>query len=188
VTGFWRLVRRLDQVSKRQGPQRNAQRQQRERLRRQATDRACSEPTAADASRVAAGAERRAATSCGWCGGPITPARRGPIQEWCSASCRQRAWEQRRAARSGRSAVEVVERQVEVRIALEPTRRDWPSLLGKLCRPTRGRAHLRPQLVVEVDQALRHRPNPFRRYVRRLPGAWTAASRVHVPQLETDGR
>ncbi|RBY95012.1 hypothetical protein DQ244_04180 [Blastococcus sp. TBT05-19] len=30
------------------------------------------------------------------------------------------------------SAVEVVERRVEVQVPLEPTRRDWPQLLGQL--------------------------------------------------------
>jgi len=36
----------------------------------------------------------------------------GPVPKWCSATCRHRAWEQTRAARSGRSAVEVVARVV----------------------------------------------------------------------------
>lgn len=75
---------------------------------------------------------RTAATACGWCGGPITPGSRGPIPKWCSATCRHRAWEQARAATSGLSAVEVVERRVEVQVPLVPTRRDWPSLLGEL--------------------------------------------------------
>ncbi|UOY03631.1 hypothetical protein [Blastococcus sp. PRF04-17] len=79
------------------------------------------------------GPERRtAATACGWCGGPITPASRGPIPKWCSATCRHRAWEQTRAAASGLSAVELVERRVEVQVPLVPTRRDWPRLLGEL--------------------------------------------------------
>src|SRR3954453_10472573 len=79
------------------------------------------------------GPERRsAATACGWCGGPITPGRRGPIPKWCSATCRHRAWEQARAAASGLSAVELVERRVEVQVPLVPTRRDWPRLLGEL--------------------------------------------------------
>lgn len=59
---------------------------------------------------------------------------RGRIPKWCSASCRQRAWEQARAAESGRSAVQVVERQVEVRVPTTPTRRDWATLLGELVR------------------------------------------------------
>ena len=75
---------------------------------------------------------RAAATACGWCGGPITSGRRGPIPKWCSAACRHRAWEQTRAAASGRSAVEVVERRVEVSVPVSPGRRDWPGLLREL--------------------------------------------------------
>jgi len=75
---------------------------------------------------------RTAATACGWCGGPITPGSRGPIPKWCSATCRHRAWEQARAAASGLLAVEVIERRVEVRVPVAPTRRDWPRLLGEL--------------------------------------------------------
>jgi hypothetical protein len=77
---------------------------------------------------------RTAATACGWCGGPITQGRRGPIPKWCSATCRHRAWEQARAAASGLSAVELVERRVEVQVPPVPTRRDWPRLLGELAR------------------------------------------------------
>jgi hypothetical protein len=33
---------------------------------------------------------------------------------------------------SGRASIEVVERRVEVRVPLAPTRRDWPKLLGEL--------------------------------------------------------
>ena len=59
-------------------------------------------------------ARRAAATACGWCSGPITPRASGPIPKWCSNTCRKRAWEQARAAASGRSAVEIVERLVTV--------------------------------------------------------------------------
>jgi hypothetical protein len=90
-------------------------------------------PRPDQAGPAADGPDRRiAATTCGWCGGPITARRRGPIPKWCSATCRHRAWEQSRAANSGRTAVEVVERRVETRVPLEPTRRDWPRLLGEL--------------------------------------------------------
>src|SRR5262249_17766338 len=58
----------------------------------------------------------------------------GRIPKWCSAACRQRAWEQSRAAASGRSAVRVVERVVEVPVAREraPRREEWPALLREL--------------------------------------------------------
>jgi hypothetical protein len=62
----------------------------------------------------------------------MTPGSRGPIPKWCSATCRHRAWEQARAAASGLSAVEVVERRVEIQVPLVPTRRDWPGVLGEL--------------------------------------------------------
>ncbi len=72
------------------------------------------------------------AVTCAWCGGRITPGARGPIPKWCSATCRHRAWEQTRAAASGRCTVEVVEHRIEVAVALAPTRRDWPRVLGEL--------------------------------------------------------
>ncbi len=77
-------------------------------------------------------ARRRAATTCGWCRAAIQPKARGRIPTWCSPACRQRAWEQARAAASGRSAVKVVERRVEVRVPATPTRRDWARLLNEL--------------------------------------------------------
>ena len=64
----------------------------------------------------------------------MTPGRRGPVPKWCSAICRHRAWEQNRAAASGRSAVHVVERRVEVPLPATPARRDWPDLLAELAR------------------------------------------------------
>jgi hypothetical protein len=39
---------------------------------------------------------------------------RARIPKWCSSSCRHRAWELTRAADSGRAAVQVVDRVVEV--------------------------------------------------------------------------
>ena len=133
VTGFWRLLRSLDGMGTSGSAEYRARRRGREQQRRQqsqrTTPKARSEPGVTDVR----GPERRtAATACGWCGGPITPGRRGPIPKWCSATCRHRAWEQARAAASGRSAVELVERRVEVQVPLVPTRRDWPRLLGEL--------------------------------------------------------
>jgi len=52
--------------------------------------------------------------ACGWCGSLILVPARGRIPKWCSSSCRHRAWELTRAAASGRAAVEVVDRVVEV--------------------------------------------------------------------------
>jgi hypothetical protein len=59
-----------------------------------------------------------------------------PATDWLRwlPQCRQRAWEQSRAAASGLAAVRVVERRVEVRPAGAPTRREWPDLLHQLAR------------------------------------------------------
>ena len=51
--------------------------------------------------------------ACGWCGALITLQPRGRIPKWCSSGCRHRAWEQARAAASGRAAIEVVDRTIE---------------------------------------------------------------------------
>jgi len=56
----------------------------------------------------------RGAVTCAWCGASVQVAERGRVPKWCSATCRHRAWEQRRAAESGLVAIEVVERPVEV--------------------------------------------------------------------------
>lgn len=84
---------------------------------------------------------RRAAHTCAWCGGAIEVRPRGRIPTWCSTSCRRRAWEQKRAAESGRSAVTVVERRVEVPVAVPEwslpsgiETPDWSRLLADLTR------------------------------------------------------
>jgi len=107
---------------------------------------------------------RHAATACGWCRGPIEIKATGRIPKWCSASCRQRAWEQARAAASGRSAVEVVERRVEIPLpapptqtALRPGHRDWAPLLLELAKQLdAGRIYSRdlPELVDALNQVL----------------------------------
>lgn len=51
--------------------------------------------------------------ACGWCGVEVAVPARGRVPKWCSATCRHRAWEQARAATSGRAAVTVVDRFVE---------------------------------------------------------------------------
>ena len=56
----------------------------------------------------------RGVVACGWCGTTIKVARVGRMPKWCSPACRHRAWEQRRAAESGLSAVTVVDRPIEV--------------------------------------------------------------------------
>ncbi len=88
-------------------------------------------PTETDRRRIAA-------ATCGWCDGPIEIKARGRIPKWCSAACRQRAWEQSRAAASGRSAIQVVERRVEVPVVMptpppaRPRHAEWVGVLNEL--------------------------------------------------------
>jgi len=89
---------------------------------------------------------------------------RGPIPKWCSATYRHRAWEQARAAASGRAAVEVVE--VVERIVVTPVTRpvvatprhnDWIELLRELSRQLdRGVVYDRdlPRLAPALEEAL----------------------------------
>ena len=94
---------------------------------------------------------RVAASDCGWCGAPITVKATGRLPKWCSPSCRQRAWEQSRAAASGRSAVQIVERRVEVPVPVAPRRQDWPRLLADLARQLDdGRIYGRDLLSLSV--------------------------------------
>jgi hypothetical protein len=134
VTSYCRLVCSLVTMGNSGSPEYRARRRERKRRRRHQVQRAPTEVTRSDPKPAAVdGPERRkAATTCGWCGGPIRPRSRGPIPKWCSATCRHRAWEQARAAASGLSAVDVVERRVEIRVPITPTRREWPWLLGEL--------------------------------------------------------
>ena len=102
---------------------------------------------------------RDAARTCGWCRGAIDTKRVGRIPKWCSAACRQRAWEQSRAAASGRAAVEVVERVVHVPVerAHTPCHREWPELLRELAALLdSGRIHQRdlPHLGAALSLAL----------------------------------
>ncbi len=134
VTSNWRLVWTLSGMASKGTADHRRRRAEAERRRRQKVERARSEPQrseAADRKRRSPG-RRDAAIKCAWCGGPITPRSRGPIPKWCSATCRHRAWEQTRAAASGRSAVQIVERRVEIPVPGTPARRDWPGLLAEL--------------------------------------------------------
>jgi hypothetical protein len=122
------------------GSEYRARQRERERRRRQQLERAAvkKERTPSDTPATGAGARRAAATACGWCGGPIPLRSRGPIPKWCSAICRHRAWQQNRAAASGRAAVQVVERIV-VTPAAQPALRtprhdEWIGLLRELSR------------------------------------------------------
>ncbi len=72
-------------------------------------------PPLAAAASPRTGSGRRAPgqqIACGWCERPVLVRAHGPLPKWCSPACRHRAWEQQRAARSGRSAVQVLDRYV----------------------------------------------------------------------------
>jgi hypothetical protein len=121
---------------------------ERERRRREQQERAAArQPSQLDRATAENGsrseARRAAATTCGWCHGTITPRSRGPIPKWCSATCRHRAWEQSRAAASGRSAAEIVERVVTVAVPPPPSARRPRQLAW---------ADLLRQLAVQVEQ------------------------------------
>lgn len=66
---------------------------------------------------------------CAWCGGPLRSRRRGPRPTYCCASCRQRAYEQRRAERAtgrelGAAAVSGPPRE---RVLERATERPYPT-------------------------------------------------------------
>lgn len=81
---------------------------------------------------------------CGWCRVPIAVRATGRLPKWCSPACRQQAWLQRRAAKSGLAAVEVVDRFIEierqvkvierVEVTKPPTGAAWPAALSELAK------------------------------------------------------
>ena len=132
---------------------------------------------------VAAHLRRLAAHICGWCGDPIAVKATGRLPKWCSQSCRQRAWEQARAAASGLSAIRVIERRVEVPFPAAPARGGWPVLLQELGRQLDdGRVYDRhlPELATALNavlEAYSRRPHVRNRGVgRRLTGGDIASA------------
>jgi hypothetical protein len=112
--------------------------------------------------------------ACGWCGSPILLPARGRTPKWCSSSCRHRSWELTRAAASGRAAVQVVDRVVEVdrlvTVVQEvpattvPKGAEWAAALAQLATALdTGRVYDRDlpalaQALAEVADALDRRP------------------------------
>src|SRR5659263_523905 len=112
--------------------------------------------------------------ACGWCGSSILLPARGRVPKWCSSSCRHRAWELTRAAASGRAAVQVVDRAVEVErlvsvvqevpVELVPKGAAWPAALTQLATALdTGRVYDRDlpalaQALAGVADALYRRP------------------------------
>ena len=99
--------------------------------------------------------------ACGWCGQPVTVKARGPVPKWCSPACRQRAWEASRAASSGKTAVQVVDRDVLVIPGDGP---GWVAHLGLLARqlgqgPTMVADHDLDAVAVALDAPSRRSPS-----------------------------
>ena len=105
---------------------------------------------------------------CGWCRAPIAIHVTGRLPKWCSPSCRQRAWHQRRAAASGLVAVEVVDRFIEVEkevkvverveVTVQPSGAAWPATLAELAKQVdAGRVYDRDlrALAQSLDDVLR---------------------------------
>ena len=121
---------------------------------------------------------RPAAVTCSWCGAEVDVPVKGRVPKWCGTSCRHRAWEQRRAAESGRSAVDVIERIVERVVTVQlpapapqvrpqpavvataaatPTGAAWAPLLTELARQLdTGRIYTRDlnTILPTFDEAL----------------------------------
>ena len=136
--------------------------------------------TATDTNPVANDAPQRSprrpgqSLACGWCGSPILLPARGRTPKWCSSSCRHRAWELTRAAASGRAAVQVVDRVVEVDrlvtvvqevpVTTVPKGAEWPAALAHLATALdTGRIYDRDlpalaQALADVADALDRRP------------------------------
>lgn len=116
---------------------------------------------------------RKALLECGWCGHVFRAGRTGRMPKWCSPTCRHRAWEQSRAAASGKCAVKVVDRRVEVPVIVErkttvsPRGLAWLAVLNDLTRQLdTGRLYDRDLSAVVVainslcdaaERRLRHR-------------------------------
>lgn len=133
----------------------------RERSRRLRGDEAQSTRTTG-ADIAAPPTRREAAQTCAWCGASVMVKQVGRIPKWCSHACRQRAWEQSRAAASGRSAIEIVERVVTAptphsKEKRTPTHGDWAPLLHELAgQLNAGRIYRRdlPGLAAELVEVL----------------------------------
>ena len=111
---------------------------------------------------------------CGWCRESIPVRSTGRLPKWCSPSCRQRAWQQRRAAESGLAAVDVVDRFIEVEkevkvverseVTVPPRGAAWPAALTEPAKQIdTGRMYDRDlralaQSLDAVHEALERRP------------------------------
>ena len=109
--------------------------------------------------------------ACGWCGVEVAVPARGRVPKWCSGTCRHRAWEQARAAASGRAAVTVVDRVVET-VRTETVVQHHRTTMPVAVHPASARewARLLEELAVGLDRG--------RVYDRDLPVLIPAANAV----------
>lgn len=93
---------------------------------------------------------------CGWCGRSVPVPSRGRVPKWCSATCRNHAWQANRATSD--QPVRVVQQRVEVPVAATPRDVDgWAELLEQLTtRLAQGRIYKRdlPALVPPLNHLL----------------------------------
>ncbi len=89
--------------------------------------------------------------TCSWCGQEVNVPAKGRVPKWCGTSCRHRAWEQHRAAASGRSAVDVVERVVTVQLPAPTPTRPTPPAPAPAAPAGGGWAPLLTELARQLD-------------------------------------
>ena len=94
---------------------------------------------------------------CGWCGKSAPVPSRGRVPKWCSATCRNKAWQANHAPSQG--SVRVVQQRVQVPVpTAEPRNIDgWVELLDVLAtRLAQGRIYKRdlPALVRAINRLI----------------------------------
>lgn len=108
--------------------------------------------------------------TCVWCGESLSVKARGPLPKYCSSTCRHRAWEQERAARTGRAAVVVVDRAV---VSYPSDTDGWVRHLDRLAHEIRAGqldVDLLTSALDNVSAAVEGREP------RRRAGMWTSAT------------
>ena len=94
--------------------------------------------------------------ACGWCGKAVPVPSRGRVPKWCSATCRNKAWQASHVPTEG--PVRVVQQRVEVPMPAEPHNvAEWVELLELLStRLAQGRIYKRdlPALVPAINHLL----------------------------------
>ena len=92
---------------------------------------------------------------CGWCGKSVRVPSRGRVPKWCSATCRNRAWQANHAPSQG--PVRVVQQRVQIPVPKSEPRNvgEWCEVLELLStRLAQGRIYARdlPTLVPVINR------------------------------------